>query len=401
MTEPEFNRRGRNREGQVVSGTMSAPTRADVQAKLEAQRIRPLRIRRVWHIVGSSQAAQPTELQITQFTRQLATLIHAGVPLFQALQVLTQTATTIAVRRLTQALQDDLAQGLHFHQALRQHPIFNDLYCNLIATAELAGMLDFVLSQLAHHREKSHALKRQIQAALFYPCIVLLIAAVVLGVLLVFVVPSFEQIFSSFGAPLPWLTQAVIDMSHHGLRYCAWALLIGTVCAVFLRHHFRKRPQWQHHVEQLWVKLPVVGPFARQTCVARWSRTLATLFSAGIPLSQAMEHLTPITGNWAYVSATRHMHQQILQGRALSQALAGHPTLFPPMLIQMCAIGEESGALDHMLHHVADHAEQEVQASVTYLSKLVEPAIMVVLGILVGGLVMALYLPIFEMGQVV
>ena len=401
MTESEFHWRGRNREGQTVRGIRQAATRDDVHAFLEQQRIRPLHIWKPWRLVWTRPQAQPTKLQITQFTRQLATLIHAGVPLFQALQVLMQTAATPTLHKLAATLQNDLAQGLNFHQALRKQPAFDALYCNLVAAAELAGMLDTVLHQLAHHREKSHELQRQIRAALFYPSIVLVVALVVLSLLLAFVVPSFEQIFSSFGAQLPWLTQTVIDVSHHWFGLAVWGLLIGGLVQLGVRQLIRKQPTLQHRLDVLWLRLPLIGPFVRQACVARWTRTLATLFSAGIALTQAVEHITPITGNWAYAQATHDIHQHILQGRALSQALGMHAELFPAMLIQMCAIGEESGSLDQMLSKVADHAEQEVQASVTYLSKLVEPAIMVVLGVLVGGLVMALYLPIFEMGQVV
>ena len=262
-------------------------------------------------------------------------------------------------------------------------------------------MLDSVLLQLAHHREKAHALKRQIRAALFYPSIILMVAAAVLSLLLMFVVPSFEQIFSSFGAQLPWLTQTVIDISHHWFSWMSALLFIASGVRLLFKHQIQSHPQLQHRVDALWLHAPLIGRFIQQTCIARWTRTLATLFGAGIPLIQAISHLENITGNSLYQKATRHIHDQLLQGIALSQAITQHPLLFTPMLMQMSAIGEESGELDHMLGQVATHAENEVEQTVTYLSKLVEPAIMVILGVLVGGLVMALYLPIFEMGQVV
>ena len=230
---------------------------------------------------------------------------------------------------------------------------------------------------------------------------VLAVAVIVLSLLMTFVVPSFEQIFTSFGAELPWLTQVVIQLSHHWLVFALSAIGITSLTGWALREYAGKHPQVRQHLDALWVKTPWVGRFVRQTCIARWTRTLATLFGAGIPLVQAIEQVQPITGNCLYESATQDIHHQLLQGVALSQALAKHPLLFTPMLMQMCAIGEESGALDDMLSKVASHAEAEVEQTVTDLSKLVEPAIMVVLGILVGGLVMALYLPIFEMGQVV
>ena len=401
MTEFEFHWRGRNREGQTVNGIMQAPSRGDVQTQLEQQRIRPLQIWKPWRPTWQRPPTPPTAQQITQFTRQLATLIHSGVSLFQALQVLMQTATTKVLQDMVANLQSDLAQGLNFHQALRKQPVFDPLYCNLIAAAELAGMLSTVLHQLAHHREKSDQLRRQIRAALFYPGIVFVVAVVVFSLLLTFVVPSFEQIFTSFGAQLPWLTRAVIDLSHHWFSVVGWGALIVGLGHIALKQSIRKHPDLQHRLDVLWIRLPLIGHFVQQTCLARWTRTLATLFTAGIVLTQAIEHITSITGNWAYAEATRDIHQQILQGRALSQALNTHMEFFPALWVQMCAIGEESGALDRMLSNVADYAEQEVQATVTSLSKLVEPAIMVVLGVLVGGLVMALYLPIFEMGQVV
>lgn len=398
---PEFQWKGRNREGQWVRGAITADDPSLVYDELVQARIRPVRIWRTWHFEWHRLKPKLNAVQVTQFTRQLATLLQAGVPLFQALDVLSRTTTEPPLLTLISALQSDLSQGLHFHQALQKHTAFDHLYCNLIAAAELAGMLDSVLTQLAQHLEKSQTLKRQIRAALFYPSMVLAVAVIVLSLLMSFVVPSFEQIFTSFGAELPWLTQLVIQLSHHWLVFALSALGITSLTGWALRQYAGKHPQVQQHLDALWIRAPWLGRFVRQTCIARWARTLATLFGAGIPLTQAIEQLQPITGNWLYESATQDIHRQLLQGVALSQALAQHPMLFTPMLVQMCAIGEESGALDDMLSKVASHAEAEVEQTVTYLSKLVEPAIMVVLGVLVGGLVMALYLPIFEMGQVV
>ena len=398
---PEFQWKGRNREGQWVRGVITANDKSLVYDELAQARIRPVRIWRSWHFEWHRSAPKLNAAQVMQFTRQLATLIQAGVPLFQALDVLSRTTNEPAVLALLSTLQSDLSQGLRFHQALQKHTAFDHLYCNLIAAAELAGMLDSVLAQLAQHLEKSQTLKRQIRAALFYPCMVLAVAVIVLSLLMTFVVPSFEQIFTSFGAELPWLTQVVIQLSHHWLVFALSAIGITSLTGWALREYAGKHPQVRQHLDALWVKTPWLGRLVRQTCIARWTRTLATLFGAGIPLVQAIEQVQPITGNWLYESATQDIHHQLLQGVALSQALAKHPLLFTPMLMQMCAIGEESGALDDMLSKVASHAEAEVEQTVTDLSKLVEPAIMVVLGILVGGLVMALYLPIFEMGQVV
>jgi type IV pilus assembly protein PilC len=398
---PEFHWQGSDREGRSVKGVITAESKTQVRDQLIQSRIRPIQIRRAWHIRWLKSNHALTDVQVTQLTRQLATLIQAGVPLFQALEVLSQTTPEPAPHALIEALQNDLSQGLHFNQALKKHAAFDALYCNLIAAAEMAGMLDSVLLQLAHHREKIQTLKRQIRAALFYPSIVLAVAVVVLSLLLMFVVPSFEQIFSSFGAQLPWLTQTVIDISHHWFSWMSALLLIAGGVRLLFKHQIQSHPKLQHRIDALWLQAPLIGRFMQQTCIARWTRTLATLFGAGIPLAQAISHLENITGNCLYQEATHRIHDQLLQGIALSQALTQHPLLFTPMLMQMCAIGEESGQLDHMLCQVATHAENEVEQTVTYLSKLVEPAIMVVLGILVGGLVMALYLPIFEMGQVV
>lgn len=403
MPERLFHWRGRDREGRVVTGQMHAQHRTQVQAHLEAQRIRPTHIRTRLQftstVFGPSRRASAVE--VTQLTRQLATLIQAGVPLFQALQVLTQSATTPVLRELTQALQHDLSQGMAFHQALQNHLEFDAFYCHLVAAAEFSGTLDAVLTQLAQHREKSDALARQIRAALFYPCIVIAVAMAVMSLLMAFVVPSFEEIFLSFGAELPWLTQSVIHLSHLWLTYFLISLVVCMCATLGWRHVLQTHDHLVLRRDALLLKTPWVKHLIQQSCVARWTRTMATLFAAGVPLTQALAYTRPVTGNRMYELATHDMAQQLLSGHTLSQGLGAHGALFPALLVQMCAIGEESGALEHMLSKMADMAEQDLHTSVTYLSKLVEPTLMLILGLGVGVLVMALYLPIFQMGQVV
>jgi type IV pilus assembly protein PilC len=262
-------------------------------------------------------------------------------------------------------------------------------------------MLDNMLERLAHHLEKSEALRTTIRSALIYPSAVLAIAGLVLMLILVFVVPAFQNIFASFGAELPWLTQVVISLSEAIQRYGLWLLALTGLAVWWLKRQVQQRILWRRHVHRMLLRLPIAGPLTRHACTARWTRTLATLFSAGVPLTEALDAVQGVTGHVLFQEATQTIQAQLIQGQALSLALEGSEGLFPPMVVQMCAIGEESGALDHMLEKTAEHYEREVDSTVARLSTLLEPFIMVVLGLLIGGLVMALYLPIFQLGQVV
>lgn len=404
MAKRRFAWRGVNREGEIQSGVLHAHTSEEVSHEMKQQRIRVTRIQRQFDLPSWLQLkTQPriSARDITQFTRQLATLLHAGVPLLQAFDILDRGEGNATLKSLIRELRSQIEGGVALNQALRQHPAFDALYCNLVAVGELAGMLDTMLERLAHHLEKSEALRTTIRSALIYPSAVLAIAGIVLVLILVFVVPAFQNIFASFGAELPWLTQVVIALSEGLQHYGLGVLALICLVAWWLKRQVQQRTLWRRHVHRVLLRLPIAGPLTRHACTARWTRTLATLFAAGVPLTEALDAVQGVTGHVLFQEATQNIRAQLIQGQALSRALEGTEDLFPPMVVQMCAIGEESGALDHMLEKTAEHYEREVDSTVARLSTLLEPFIMVVLGLLIGGLVMALYLPIFQLGQVV
>jgi len=404
MAEPHYAWRGIDREGKIVTGDMSAATPEEVGQRLREQRIRATRIQRqyswpAWLTWRST--PRTTARDITQFTRQLATLLNAGVPLLQAFHILERGGNNEALQAILRSLHADIEGGMALNLALRQHAAFDTLYCNLVAVGEVAGMLDTMLERLANHLEKSEALRTTIRTALVYPAAVLGIATVVLVLILVFVVPAFQNIFASFGAELPWLTRCVIGLSNGLQQYGMYLFLALMSLAWWLRRLIQKHMHWQRYLHGVLLRMPMAGTLTRNTCTARWTRTLATLFAAGVPLTEALEAVQGVTGHLLFQSATQDIQAQLIQGRALSEGLKSTQGLFPNMVVQMCAIGEESGALDHMLEKTAEHYEREVDSTVARLSTLLEPFIMVVMGLLIGGLVMALYLPIFQLGQVI
>jgi type IV pilus assembly protein PilC len=404
VAERRFAWRGVDRQGAIQQGVLEAHTQESVIAQLKQQRIRVTRIQRQFDPpswLQFNKTARLTARNITEFTRQLATLLQAGVPLLQFFDILDRGQSNAALKTLIRDLRSQVEGGAALNQALRQHGAFDSLYCNLVAVGELAGMLDIMLERLAHHLEKSEALRATIRSALIYPSAVLSIAVLVLVLILVFVVPAFQNIFASFGAELPWLTRGVIALSegiaHDGL----WILALIVFAVWWLRRQVQQRIRWRRTLHRQLLRLPLAGPLTRHACTARWTRTLATLFAAGVPLTEALEAVEGVTDHLLFQAATQNIQAQLIQGQALSRALDHTEGLFPPMVVQMCAIGEESGALDHMLEKTAEHYEQEVHNTVARLSTLLEPFIMVVLGVLIGGLVMALYLPIFQLGQVI
>jgi type IV pilus assembly protein PilC len=402
MAEPIFLWRGVDREGKNVNGEMQAPTSSAVTDALQRQRIRATSVNRKLSLpVWLQRNATVSSSDVTRLTRQLATLLQSGVPLLQAFDIMRRGLRHTALQQMVQDIRHHVEGGQALHQALQRHAVFDALFCNLVAAGEMAGMLDTLLDRIAHHREKAEALRSSLRSALIYPTAVLVIAVVVMALLLSFVVPAFEGIFKSFNAELPALTRFVIGLSSGWQRH-GWTLLLLVLLAIWALQQWAKRSttlQWRLHG---WVlHLPIAGTLVRQACMARWTRTLATLFAAGITLTDALDAVKGVAGNLHYQAATESMHTQLMQGRSLAQALESTNGLFSPMVVQMCAIGEESGALDRMLDKTAEHYEREVAATVAKLSTLMEPFIMVVLGLLIGGLVVALYLPIFQLGQVV
>ena len=393
---------GNDRQAQPVHGEMTAQTKQEVAEALAQQRIRATRIRRKMETPSwLPSEASVRKQDITHVTRQLATLLQSGVPLLQAFGIIAKGVHRPALKALLHDVRHRVEGGHALHQALRQHTAFDALFCNLVAAGEMAGMLDTVLERLAHHREKSHALHTALRSALVYPCTVLVIALIVMALLLSFVVPAFQTIFASFGAELPALTRGVIALSQAWQAWGWIALIWSGVLGRGLHRYSQHLAGWQHWRDAAVLRLPVVGTLIRHACIARWTRTLATLFAAGVTLTEALEAIQGITGNVRYAQATQSIQAQLIRGRSLAQALASEEHLFTPMVIQMCAIGEESGALDHMLDKTAQHYEREVESTVARMATLLEPFIMVVLGVLIGGMVMALYLPIFQLGQVV
>ena len=404
MDKYKYIWRGIDRLGQAVMGESRGNDKEQVIQQLRLQRIRVTRIERQFAITLwlSFKSTPPIDKSgIAVFTRQLATLLQAGVPLLQALDILDRGETSAAMKILIRKIHGQIESGDSLHQALQRHAVFDTLYCNLVAVGEVTGMLDTMLERLANHLEKSQKLQRILRSALLYPCIVLAVASAVLSVILVFVVPAFQSIFASFGAELPWLTRWVITVSEWVQHYGLYVIAVSVCMVWWLKRQFQRRANWQTHLHRLWLHIPIAGTLTRHACTARWTRTLATLFVSGIPLTEALESLKNVTGNRSFQTATSAIQEQLMRGISLSQALDQTQGLFPSMLIQMCAIGEESGALDHMLEKTAEHYEQDVDNTVARLSTLLEPVIMVVLGVLIGGLVMALYLPIFQLGQVV
>lgn len=404
MRNHRYAWRGNNRQGQTVKGLIEAPNQDDATQQLAAQRIRVIALQRQWDIppwltFKSSQRVHGAD--VTRITRQLATLLHAGIPLLQAFDILHRGETQAPIKTLVHDLRSQVASGTALHQALRQHAVFDAVYCNLVEIGEIAGMLDSMLKRLAHHREKTQTLRATIRSALVYPLAVLAIASVVLVLILVFVVPAFENIFTSFGAELPWPTRVVIGLSDLLQQHGFIGLTVTAVMVEGFKHELHRRPRWQRQLHHGMLRLPVLGTLIRHACAAQWARTLATLFSAGIPLTEALTAVQGSTTHVVFQSATLSIQSQLMQGMSLSTALQNQGNVFPNMLIQMCAIGEESGALDQMLEKTAEHYEQDIDHAFARLSTLLEPFTMVVLGLLMGGLVMALYLPIFQLGQVV
>lgn len=352
MTDPHYAWRGNDREGHHVHGEIQAPSSQAVRAQLHAQRIRPTRIQRQFTAPNWMQRGLHAHIpvqRLASFTRQFATLLHAGIALLQALDILQRGEVNPVFKTLLKALHQDIEAGLALNQALRRHAVFDPLYCNLVAVGEVTGMLDTLLLRLAEHLEKTEALRATIRSALLYPGIVLAVALTVLTIILIGVVPAFESIFASFDAELPWLTRAVIGLSRWVQENGIFVVMAGIAATWLAQRRIRNSPQLQLFIHRLWLALPIAGPLIRQACTARWTRTLSTLFGAGIPLTEALDSVRGVTGNLLFEASTLSIQSQLMRGVSLSQAMEGAADLFPPMVVQMCAIGEESGALDLML----------------------------------------------------
>lgn len=392
-----FQWEGTNAQGANVSGEVRAHGENQVRAALRRQGVQASR-------VAPQRKARGRAIRLVDialFTRQLATMLAAGIPMLQCFDVVARGQVNPRMSALLLVIRADIETGTSLSAAFRKHPAqFSALYCDLVVSGEATGILDLLLERLAHYMEKSEALKAKIRSALMYPASVLAVAAVVLGLIMVFVIPAFKNVFASFGAELPGPTLLVMGLSSHLVGWGWLYLLVGLGTAYAAREVWRASAALQLAVDGWALKAPVFGGMLDKACMARWTRTLSTLLAAGVPLVEALDSVGGAAGNRVFLESTVAIQKQVSQGASLNGAMTT-TGLFPPMVLQLCAIGEESGALDGMLTRAAEFLEAEVDVKVVNLSTLLEPFIIVFLGSLIGGIVVAMYLPIFQLGQVV
>ncbi len=389
---------GTDKKGKRIKGEMKASGEAFVNATLRRQGINVIKVKKQG---GFKRGGKVTEKDVTLFTRQLATMMKAGVPLLQSFDIVGKGHSNPAVAKLLADIKADVETGSSLSQAFRKYPLYFDaLFCNLIGAGEQAGILDSLLDRLATYKEKILAIKGKIKSALFYPVSIIIVAFVITAVIMIFVIPAFKELFTSFGADLPTPTLVVMAISDFFVSYW-WAIFSAIGGGLwFFFYTWKRSEKMQATMDRLLLKLPVFGHLIRIATIARFARTLSTMFAAGVPLVEALDSVAGASGNRVYYDATKRIQSEISTGTSLTVAMQ-NSEVFPNMVLQMVAIGEESGALDSMLSKVADFFEGEVDDAVEGLSSLMEPIIMVVLGVLIGGLVIAMYLPIFKMGQVV
>lgn len=391
---------GTDKAGNKTKGEIQGSSQALVKAQLRKQGVNPIKVKRKPRELFGTKKQKIKPGDIAVFTRQLATMMKSGIPLVQSFEIVGESLENPSMRELVLLIRDDVAAGNNFADCIRKHPkYFDDLFCNLVDAGEQSGALETMLDRLATYKEKSEALKAKIKKAMNYPIAVVAVAIVVTGLLLVKVVPQFAETFSSFGAELPAFTQFVMGLSDLAIAHW-WKVVIGAGVGsyLFVQAKFRSE-SFRNFLDRLSLKMPVVGPIMNSSCYARFTRTLATTFSAGVPLVDALDSVAGATGNVVYATATRKIKDDVTTGQQLNFAIK-NTTLFPVMITQMVGIGEESGALDSMLDKCAVYYEAEVDNAVDGLTALMEPMIMAVLGILVGGLMIAMYLPIFQLGSV-
>jgi len=391
---------GTDRKGNKVKGKSMAANEAAVRADLRRQGVVPSKIKKQSKGLFKG-GAKITTADIAIFSRQLATMLAAGIPLVQAFEIVGNGHENAAMQKLILSIKADVEGGSALAEALAKNPLyFDDLFVNLVESGEQAGALETLLDKIATYKEKTEAIKKKIKKALTYPAAVLVVAFVVTIILLIFVIPAFEDLFKGFGADLPAFTRFVIDISQF-VRDQGWILALMAGAGVTTFFYFKKRSKaMRHFLDRMMLKTPVVGPILQKAAIARYARTLSTMFSAGVPLVEALESVAGATGNIVYETGVLQMKDEVSTGQRLQQAME-NTDLFPNMVIQMIAVGEESGSLDEMSAKVADFYEEDVDNAVDNLSSLLEPMIMAILGVLVGGLVVAMYLPIFKMGSVV
>jgi type IV pilus assembly protein PilC len=389
---------GKDKKGKVLKGEMRASGEAVVNATLRRQGITVTKVKKQSAFASKGKIS---DKDITLFTRQLATMMKAGVPLLQAFDIVGKGHNNPAVAKLLGDIKADVETGSSLSAAFRKYPLYFDaLFCNLVGAGEQAGILDTLLDRLATYKEKIQAIKSKIKSALTYPISIIVVAFIITAVIMIFVIPAFKELFSSFGADLPGPTVAVMAISDIFVEWW-WAIFSSIGFGLwFFFYTWKRSEKMQSTMDRLMLKMPIFGELIRKATIARFARTLSTMFAAGVPLVEALDSVAGAAGNRVYYDATKKIQSEISTGTSLTVAMQ-NAQVFPNMVLQMTAIGEESGALDSMLSKVADFFEAEVDDAVAAISSLMEPVIMVVLGVLIGGLVIAMYLPIFKMGQVV
>jgi type IV pilus assembly protein PilC len=397
-TDQAFNWQGTDKKGNKVRGRMVAASEQALRAELRRQgvaasRIQQLKSRRT----GGKVRAE----DIAVFSRQLSTMLAAGIPLVQSFEIVGAGHDNPAMQRLILEIKSDVESGTSLHEALAKHPLhFDDLFVNLVEAGEQSGSLETLLDKVATYKEKTEAIKKKVKKALFYPAAVLAVAVIVTLILLIFVIPQFESLFKGFGAELPAFTQMVVSLSKF-VQTKGWLILIVVGAAVWAFGYFYKRSAvMRHFLDRAMLKMPIIGPILNKSAIARYARTLSTMFSAGVPLVEALQSVAGACGNIVYEQAVLKIRDEVATGQRLQRAME-NTGLFPNMVVQMIAVGEESGALDAMSAKVASFYEEDVDNAVDSMSSLLEPLIMAILGVLVGGLVIAMYLPIFKLGAVV
>jgi type IV pilus assembly protein PilC len=390
---------GKDKRGNRVKGKSLAPDETVLRSELRRQGIAASRIRKQSTATGRGGKVKPEDIAI--FSRQLATMLAAGIPLVQAFEIVGNGNDKPSMQKLILDVKADVEGGTSLHEALGKHPLyFDDLFVNLVEAGEQAGALESLLDKIATYKEKTEALKKKVKKALFYPAAVLVVALIVTVILLIFVIPQFESLFKGFGADLPAFTQMVINLSRFVQSEGIFiAIVVGGAGWTF--SYFKKRSRkMREFLDRVSLKFPIIGPILVKSAIARYARTLSTMFAAGVPLVEALESVAGATGNIVYENAVMRMRDEVATGQRLQRAMET-TGLFPNMVIQMIAVGEESGSLDTMSSKVATFYEAEVDNAVDSMSSLLEPLIMAILGVLVGGLVIAMYLPIFKLGSVV
>jgi len=392
-----FEWEGKDKNGKLVRGEMRAGGEAMVSASLRRQGILTTKIKK--RRMSGGRAIKQKDIAI--FTRQLATMMRAGVPLIQSFDIVARGSTNPRMTRLLTDIRSDVETGTSLSAAFRKFPLhFDALYCNLVEAGEAGGILETLLDRLAVYQEKTMAIKNKIKSALIYPIAVIVVAFVVLAVIMIFVIPAFKEVFSSFGADLPAPTLIVIALSEFFVSY--WYLIFGILIGgtYFFIQSWKRSERMQKAMDRLLLKVPVFGDLVYKSAIARWTRTLSTMFAAGVPLVEALDSVGGASGNAVFAEATQQIQKDVSTGAALTTSMQT-TGIFPTMVLQMCSIGEESGSLDHMLGKAAEFYEDEVDEAVKGLSSLMEPFIIVILGTLIGGIVVSMYLPIFKLGQVV